>query len=45
MVRKREHSRKPWVFTLARKQALRKAQREHVLLVRLGERARARGMR
>jgi len=45
MARKKEHGRKPWVFTLKRKEALRKAQKTHVELVRLGERARARGMK
>jgi len=37
--------RKQWRFTEGRKQALRKAQKEHVKLVELGKRARARGMR
>ena len=34
-----------WRFTESRKSSLRKAQREHVRLVVLGKRARARGMR
>ena len=45
MARKKEKGRKPWVFTARRKEALRKAQKTHVELVKLGERARARGMR
>ncbi len=34
--------RKKWIFTEGRKRALRKAQLEHVRLVRLGKLARAR---
>jgi hypothetical protein len=37
--------RKRWIFTLARRNTLKKAQKEHVRLVRLGKRARARGIR
>ena len=44
MARKKKE-RKPWVFTARRKEALRKAQKTHVELVRLGEKARARGLR
>lgn len=33
---------KPWVFTSARKDALKKAQKEHVRLVEMGKRVRAR---
>jgi len=33
---------KPWVFTSARKEALKKAQKEHVRLVEMGKRVRAR---
>jgi hypothetical protein len=32
-------SKKAWIFTDARKRALRKAQKEHVRLVQLGKRA------
>lgn len=38
---RRKH-RKEWVFTTKRKEALRKAQKEHVRLVQLGKRVRAR---
>ena len=34
-----------WVYTAKRKLSMKKAQRVHVELVRLGEKARARGMR
>ena len=36
--------RKRWIFTARRKEALKKAQKEHVRLVEFGKRARARGM-
>ncbi len=42
MAKKERH---PWRFTEGRKKSLRLAQREHVRLVNLGKRARARGMR
>ena len=41
---KKESGRNPWIFTKRRKEALKKAQKIHVDLVKLGERARARGM-
>ena len=34
---KKQKEKKPWVFTKARKDSLRLAQKEHVRLVRLGE--------
>jgi len=37
--------KKDWVFTSKRRASLSKAQKEHVKLVDLGKRARARGMR
>ncbi|MDD4876992.1 MAG: hypothetical protein PHQ86_07705 [Dehalococcoidales bacterium] len=37
--------KKIWRFTEGRKQALRKAQKEHQVLVELGKKARARGMK
>ena len=39
---RRKHERKQWVFTARRREALKKAQKEHVRLVKLGERVRAR---
>ena len=38
-------ARKEWVFTKRRKEALRKAQMEHRYLVKLGEKAKAKGMK
>jgi hypothetical protein len=37
--------KRTWRFTLPRRASMRKAQKVHQYLVRLGEKARARGMR
>ena len=45
MARKKSTGRKPWIFTQKRKSSLKAAQQEHVYLVELGKKARAKGMR
>ncbi len=41
MARGKGYKRHHWVFTARRKEALRKAQKEHVRLVKLGKSVRA----
>jgi len=42
---KKVSERREWKFTKGRRESLAKARKEHVNLVRLGEKARARGMK